>query len=60
MLLRFRFLSSRLDLTCKRLILAAFSSEERLAVNIHEALNDPSIFLYLTCLDYILPKVNAI
>ncbi|XP_076032994.1 uncharacterized protein LOC143020457 [Oratosquilla oratoria] len=36
--------------------------EERLGAvdKIHEALNDPSVFMYLTFLDYILPKLNNV
>lgn len=35
--------------------------DERLGAvdGINESLNDPSVFLYLTFLDYILPKLNA-
>lgn len=44
-----------------KLYFSSIFLEERLGAvdKIHESLNDPSIFMYLTFLDYILPKLNT-
>lgn len=45
-----------------KLYFSSIVLEERLVAvdNIHGALNDPQIFLYLTFLDYILPNLNTL